>query len=720
MTTKPNRRMPLSADSLAKCDVDLEQDLRRRATMVMSHGVKSLDGLDIDHDTAACAIAVNGTVNTSVDVLPGTILFPNGEVVVVVATSLVGISIPAAETNSMVVRLQYGEVATGQVGTHPIYNEVMYPLISTKPLSDMVVVETVASYLAQPISVKGNSVVLGVCRYDTDELTVDNTRTTYGFNRPRCSVVDDEHRNQVGSATVTPQNPHGQQFSDFGVGAFTAVNVLVGGPSVVVAKPSAYSRLPGSVCVDNIPAGAFVVDVTGRVTGVAGARYAPLGSYPHTLLRITTAAGAEVAGWVPVGRNVVAIVDPVRFATAVPVVVTYTTVQAGALPGVISGSALEVLQPTEDEVLIADGGTLLTISEPRVVFSEAGVVPMAFDLWLGSDGKVFKRPDVLLCATRLDTLGAGIFVMSAQPRAPTKLRLAISQYQPDLTQIQVQVTGTNAAGATINEVVTFAGPLPAAAPSFTEVTAQRLFTTQVFATITQAQILSRLGDGPSTTLTVFAEHAPEVGAGNPLFLGTVHWTGAGITNQYVNGSSIALDRRPVVTGGQAPSAGIGAAIAGSLLQINNFGGSDLSIGQYATVVEEFSHPSYSDALGGPTLPNNSLSIPHGYQSRIIPLGTQFAVNRMRMIMVPLSTRGVFSGGDHLVKLEFLKANGTIATYTGTTSGSPWGPHIVRFTGPVPASLSAYAVRVTITAQDGAGSLPDVWGGFVLHINDGPA
>ncbi len=52
MTTKPNRRMPLSADSLAKCDVDLEQDLRRRATMVMSHGVKSLDGLDIDHDTA--------------------------------------------------------------------------------------------------------------------------------------------------------------------------------------------------------------------------------------------------------------------------------------------------------------------------------------------------------------------------------------------------------------------------------------------------------------------------------------------------------------------------------------------------------------------------------------------------------------------------------------------------------------------------------------------
>ena len=725
MTTKLNHRLPLSADSKARFDADLEKDLRQRATMTMSFGIRSDNGDDVDVDSAPCALSINPTNPDSVDVQAGTVMFKNGEIVEVKTGDILGLAINEAETDSVLVRLEYSESGQGTAALTVLGDSLLFPVVAVKPVRELVVVETVTSYLAQSPTVKNNSVVLGVCHYDTAELVVDNSRDTHDFNRPWCTVVDDQHRSQVGSAAVTPQNPHGQQFSDFGVGSFTAAEVLTGGPSMVVAKASSFGRVAGSLCVVNIPAGSFAIDTTGRITGVAGARYAVLGYYPQQLLRVALqSSAAEVAGWIPPGRNVIAIVDPFRFATAQAVTVSYTIVQAGALPAVVSGSSLEVLQPTENEVLVAGGGTMLDIQEPRVVFSDAGMVPTGFDLWLSADGKVFKRPDVLLCSTRLENLGAGVFLLSSQPISPTRLRVAISDYLSGTDEVKIQFTGRNAAGSVITEIVTFSGPLPNITPSYYEIAGQRKFTVNEFASVTQGQIVSRVGDGPSTSVTIFAEYAPENGeSANALFLGSVHWTGASVTNNYSFASHVALDRRPVVRGGRAARTPAVAATAAGLFSSLSFGGANLNVSKSAVITEDFSTPSYLDVFDGPVLPANSDSIPLGYRSRIIPLTSSYSASFLNMVLVPAGGRPstpLGNGGDVRVSLEFFRSTGVVTTVSGNVSTTnPYGPYRVSF-GASPGALSAYAVRVTISSQDGAPYLPDVWGGFVLAISDGPA
>lgn len=719
MTTKLNRRVPISANAHHEYQDGIETDLRRRARLFGSFGIVSNDAEDVDQENGACAVVVNASQPTSIDVLAGTVVFPNGEVVNVVTTDIQGVIINPTEVDAFVVRLEYGTVAAGPLSKHPVIPLTANPVIRVQTPREMLRIDTVTAYNALPASVKNGSVVLGICRYEAAELTTDNARDTYSFSRPWFSPVDTTHRSLVGSATPTPQNPHGQQISDFGVGRFTAFEALTGGPSTVLSKAVSYGRIAGTSCVDTIPANAFVVDTTGRVTGKAGARYAPLGAYPHRLISIFNAANQEVSGWIPEGRNVVAIVDPARFSAAVPVTVTYTTVQAGALPGVVTGSSIEVLQPTDNEVLSAGGGLLLDIPEPRVTFTDVGVIPMGFDLWLDNTGRVFKRPDVLYCNTRLDTLGAGPFAFTTQPEAPTRLRLAVTDYGPSFSSIQIQFTGVNAAGASITEIVTISGPLPSPVPATTEVTAQRVFTNNVFARITQGQVVARNGDGPSTTITVFAEYAPEDGeVANRLLLASVHWTGATVTNNYATGSHMALDRRPISRGGRATGMSPAMAMASSLLQVNSYPGFTLTVSQWATLAEDFSDPTYVDA-NGPVLPANSLSIPRGYRSRLIPLGTNFGPAVLRLVLLPLRS-AILGGADFSVQIDLHQTNGTVISRTGTTSpGALFPPYLVAFPSPVPAG-SCYAVRVTISPTSGAPFLPDQWAGWVLHLNDGPA
>lgn len=725
MTTKLNHRLPLSVDSKARFDADLERDLRLRASMVMTFGIRSDNGSDVDVNSAACALVVNPTDQNSVDVQAGFVMFKNGEVVEVKTGDIIGLAINEAETDSILVRLEYSESGQGALTSTVGGDAVLRPVIAVKPVRDLVVVETVTSYLDRSPAVKDNSVVLGVCHYELAELVIDNSRDTHSFNRPWCTVVDDQHRSQVGSATVTPQNPHGQQFSDFGVGTFTATEALTGGPSMVVAKASSFGRVAGELCIVNIPAGSFAIDTTGRITGVAGARYAVLGYYPQQLLRIVlTTGGQEVSGWIPPGRNVVAIVDPFRFATSQAVTVSYTLVQAGALPAVVSGSSLEVLQPTVNEVLVANGGTLLEIQEPRVIFSDAGMVPTGFDLWLSAEGKVFKRPDVLLCSTRLENLGAGTFLLSSQPISPTKLRVAISDYLPGTSEVKIQFTGRDKVGSIITEIITFTGPLPTVTPSYTEVAGQRKFTVNEFASITQGQVVSRVGDGPACAVTVFAEYAPENGESvNALFLGSVHWTGASITNNYAQAAHVALDRRPVVRGGRASKTSAVAATVAGMFSALSYGGGSLGVSKTAVIAEDFSEPSYVDVFDGPVLPANSDSIPRGYRSRVIPLTSTYSASFLNMVLVPAGGRPASplgAGGDVRVTLEYFRSSGVVTTVNGTISGTnPYGPYRVSF-GASPGALSAYAVRVTISSADGSPYLSDAWGGFVLAISDGPA
>lgn len=720
MELKLNHRLSQTADRLNAFQTGIEQELRRRLQLTGQYGILSGDGADVTGDTAACALRVNALDSTAFDVLAGTVVFLNGEYVDLTETSINARPVDPTITDGLIVRLQYGEELEGTPEANPYYNFAAQPKQRKKTPLEMLVVETVTSYNAQPASIKNLSVVLGALRYVDGQLTLDNGRDTYAYARPWFTPSDTQHRSQVGTGTRTSTNPHGTSANDLTSGSYTMAQALVGGPAGVLARPVSVGRVPGALCAETLAAGGFLTDVTGFITGCAGAFYAPLGFWPERLLSAKRTTGERVAAWAPTGRNVVAVFDPQNFATAQDLEVTYTKVDAGSLPIPLAGlTAFDVTDPTEDELLIAGGNLFSALTDKRVIFTDVGLIPMKFDVLVGSDGSAYKRPYCLYCNTKLNTLGASPQDFTVQPKAPSRLRIAISGYNPGLTEVRFLLTGTDEAGASLSEVVSFTGPLPAPAPSPLEVSAQRKFTAGIFAAVDQIQVQVRNGDGANTTVTVFAEGSPDRPATqDDLLLATLQWTGAEVTDTYATEADVALDRRLVTRGGGPKGLSpVQSAVNAPMLVETVLGYLPAGVTQWATIVEDFSNPRYveypndfDDVLTATRpyeLPGTSLGARFNYTSRLIPFAAAIpATGALLMRLLPrlLGPQRLTGIGVTLV----LYRTGAADTYIGTLGTNPNPPYQVLLSGPAPSG-SYYGARVTLTGD------AEALQGFLLHI-----
>lgn len=734
MQIRLNHRLPQTADRKVDFELGVEKELRRRLQLAGSYGIVSDVGTDVDVDDAACALVVNTEATGVINVLPGTVVFSNGEYVDVGATDITLVVIDASVADAQVVRLQYGEVEDGDQEGNPYSNYAAKPKTRKKTPREMLVVETVPVFNAQSAEVKALSVVLGVARYESGDLVVDNSRDTYTFSRPWFTPKDIQHRAAVGSGVVTPTNPHGTSANDLTTGSFTMWQVMAGPPAVVLSRPTSLGRVPGGLCSETIPAGAFLTDTTGRVTGRAGALYAQLGFWPERLTRACLSATptTEIAAWIPRGRNVVAVHDPLNFAVAANLDVYYTKVDAGSLPGSLLGAtSIEITQPNSNELLVAGGNLLTSLSEPKVMFTDVGLVPMSFDIYVDSSGKVYKRPDIIYCNTKLNTLGAVAVPVTIQPSRPSKLRVAISNYVPALTEVRFQIVGTNESGGPLTEQVVFNGPLPAPAVGTSEVAGQRKFTTNVFATVTQFQVLVRNGDGPNTTVTVFAEYAPERPEGaDDLLLASVLWSGAEISANYQNGANVVLDRRMVSRGG--PNRGLTPVgtflMTGDMLEgVAPSTPFNPTASNWATLVEDFGDPQWPyfprPVEDTPIdLPSDSVGARFLYESRMIPLAASVASpNSVFMRLLPRSIHDWPNLPQDLgVEVTFYKTSGAPVVYTANMASAvmqqPYPPH------QLPLSVSSgvaggtyYAAKVKMTSNTFGLPVNEITQGFVLQV-----
>lgn len=736
MDVKLNHRVHQSADRLTEFEAGVEDELRRRLQLVGPHGIVSVDGQDIDNDNAPCALSINAQDSNAIDVGSGTVVFENGEHVGVGASEISAVSIDVTITDGQVIRLEYGEVDDGAPEANPYFNFAAPPKKRKQTALEMLVIETTTAFSAQPADVVERSVVLGVVRVVDGILTVDNGRDTYSFSRPWFSPADTEHRSKVGTGVVTDTNPHGSTFNDFSVGNYTAWQALVGQPSCVLSRPVSFGRIPGLLCNETIPAGSFATDSTGFITGVAGALYAPLGFWPERLLGcFLSTGGTEIPAWTPRGRNVLAINDPVNFAAAANVDVYYTKVQAGSLPGSLTGlTSLDVGQPTSDEILVAGGNFFTTLTETNVTFSDVGLVPMKFDILVDDTGRAYKSPDVLYCNTKLDTLGATPQPFTVQPRAPSRLRVAISNYNAGYTEVSFVISGTGEDGSALSETVTFSGPGPTPQTSFTEVTAQRLFTANVFATTSQIQVTVRNGDGANTTVTVFAEQSPERPAiQDDLLLATVHWTGSEVSALYSNDANLALDRRLVTKGGgtKGLTGAVGAAMDTAMLVDSYLGSVPGGTAAWFTAVEDFNDPIYmlypqadTDTQGSTRpieLPANSLGARHGYNSRIMPTGSvsnlSGTFDTLWMRLIPRSMAGFPARFTSLTATVTLYADTGTFVLTGSLGTNPFPPYQMVLAGAGPGAPSVtYGAQVALTGAPPV-DLAEAFQGFILHFSD---
>jgi hypothetical protein len=734
MKVKLNHRLPQAVDRLTEFETGVEEELRRRLQLTGAYGIVSADGVDVDTSTAACALAINSTDSSAFDVAAGTVVFANGEFVEVSSTDLQAVPVNLSVTDGQVVRLEYGEVDDGPLEANPYFNFAALPKRRKKTPAEMLVVETVTTYNAQTAAVKALSVVLGVLRVTTGELEVDNGRDTYTWSRPWFSPTDTTHRSQVGTGLVGPTNPHGMSANDLSVGNFSMWQALVGPPACVIARPTGWGRFPGTICTETVLAGAFASDTTGFVTGKAGASYQPLGFWPDRLLSARRSSdGVNVSAWIPKGRNVIAVYDPVFAAVPQDLDLYYTRVDAGALPGSFSGlTAFDVTDPNSNEVLVAGGNFFATLNEKRVLFTDVGLIPMKFDIMVDGAGKVYKNPDIIYCNTTLDTLGSSPVSFTIQPRAPSRLRFAISNYNMAFTSIQFLMSGKDEAGGVISETVTFTGPasLPPGT-SFVEETFQRMFTENVYAEATQVQVIVRNGDGPNTTLTVFAEGSPErPGTQDDLLLATVQWTGSQVTAAYGSDPDTAIDRRLVTRGGGSRGLStVGGLLNQPMLVESALGYLPTLTTKWATIVEDFNdsmwmeYPNKYMTTVTPSqrpveLMGASLGARFGYLSRKIPFADTIAWaggadDAAWMRLVPKSQ---FSFPARMasfgVTVRLFRTAGADVVLTGTLGTNPYPPYQVNLSGgPIPAA-SYYAMNVEIADNV---DFSEAFQGFIFHI-----
>ena len=735
MEVKLNYRLPQTADRKSSFQIGIENELRRRLQLAGAFGIVSIDGLDIDNDSAACSISVNSSNSKAIDVTAGTVVFSIGEYVDVYPDSLTAIKVDSAITDGQVVRLEYGEVESGDIEANPYYNFAARPKFVKKTPLQMLVIETVTAYNAQTQDVLARSVVLGVIRYVSGVLTVDNGRDTYTFSRPWATIKDVEHRSFVGSGVSSPTNPHGTTPNDLSIGSYSMWQALAGPPSAVLARPVSVGRVPGTLCFETIPATAFLTDSTGRITGKANAKYAPLGFWPERLTRacLSSSPSTEVASWIPRGRNVIAVYDPVNFSVPVNIEINYTKVEAGALPGSLIGlTSFAVGQPNSNELLVAGGSMLTSLSDATVHFTDVGLIPMAFDILVGNDGKVYKRPDCIYCNTKLDTLGSSANAFTIQPRSPTRLRVAISNYVAGVTEVRFQISGLNESGANVTEQVVFTGPLPAPSSGFSESTAQRKFTANTFSAVNQFQVLVRNGDGPNTTVSVFAEYVPErPDSADDLLLSTVFWNGSEISATYANGANVVLDRRAISRGGanrgQTP---IGNFLTTGLMTEGLPPQEPFTGAGWVTLVEDFADPQwvfYPRTVDDPpsTLPSNSLGARLLYESRLMPFATEvISPSKLFLRLLPKSIHDwPNSAKDLTFFITLFSIDGSSVVYqTNMASigmGQPYPPYQPSLTV-VSGTLGGktyYAAKVS--AQPNTGGLPpqELFQGFVLQVRD---
>jgi hypothetical protein len=727
-----NHRLPQTADRLSEYEAGVEEELRRRLQLAGAYGIVSLDGKDINNDTAACALSVNPTDSNAFDVAAGTIVFANGEFVEVSSTDLQAKPVDTAVTDGQVVRLQYGEVDDGPLEANPYYNFAALPKRRKKTPTEMLVVETVTTYNAQTSTVKALSVVLGVLRFSTGALEVDNGRDTYTWSRPWSSPVDTTHRSYLGTGLVGPTNPHGMSANDLSVGSYSMWQALVGPPACVLARPTGWGRFPGTTCAETVLAGSFATDTTGFITGLAGAYYQPLGFWPDRLLSARrTSDGLNVAAWIPKGRNVLAVYDPTLVAVPQDLNIYYTRVDAGALPGSFAGlSAFDVKNPNENEILVAGGNFFSTLNETRVLLTDVGLIPMKFDIMVDGAGKVYKSPDVIYCNTALDTLGAAPVPFTIQPRAPSRLRFAVSNYNQAFVSLQFLVSGKDEAGGVITETVTFTGPAPyPVGTSFDEEVFQRMFTQNIYAEVTQVQVIVRNGDGPNTTLSVFAEGSPErPGTQDDLLLATVQWTGSQVTAAYGSDPDTALDRRLVTRGGGTKGLStIGGALNQPMVVDSVLGYLPAGSTRWATIVEDFNDSmwmEFPNKYQTTVTPNQrpvelqgaSLGARYGYLSRKIPFAQGIASGGAEALWLRMMPKSQFSFPARMsgfgVTIRLHRTVGADVVLTGTLGTNPYPPYQVNLSGgPVP-SATYYAMSVEVA---GNVDFSEAFQGFIFHF-----
>jgi hypothetical protein len=503
------------------------------------------------------------------------------------------------------------------------------------------------------------------------QVSVDLTRNNLTENRPWFSPVDIAHRAWVGTGSTNV--PHNLGLNDLSQGDLTLYDQLLN-YGMIVGRDQDVPGVPGGLCFETITPTRVKTDLNGSVTGTVSQLYVQLTRFPVRLVgcySLDDPTNEILVDLMP--RSNILLLSQSDTIPVNGARLQYTTVEAGEpLTDSLVNDELHVRQPnTAYELLVAGGRGYDEIqpkfidqfnnSRARISLSGAPSVPKLYRVLVDSDGSLVQAPQHLLCATKLDDLGASVFTFESSMLGNARLRVALQNVDLNAaTVVQLRLTGTDTTGNTVTEDVTFdfTNYSEPVVGNCVEDSRNFIVTNTVFATATTIQVINRVSDGPNTAVSIYADLDPmQTGAlRDACPLAEAMWDGGRICR--------IQDIRPISSRLGVPSNTTTVELATQTLLANMTAtsstgtvellGDDLRDPHWFRLDDPLRFLKYSDGLRSTSLPLQPLSESGGLgltQDRYVSRAVRLVPGSSRSVHVALFGRDaqhfILNGADGL-------------------------------------------------------------------------
>lgn len=372
-------------------------------------------------------------------------------------------------------------------------------------------------------------------------LNVDLSQSVYSYNRPWFSIMDIQHRSYVGSGAVTTRNPHGTSTNDLTVAGNVGLFQGLSDTGIIVSRDYQINKMTGALrCSESIPLNRILTDTNGSVTansvyGGVGAQYVNLLGFPTRLgsVYVTGTPAYSVAAEVMPGTNILVLATEENITS--PLTAEYTESPALMPPTSTPSNQVTFSQPSAGEVIVAEGLTSSVIPNPTISMEGQGPFPRRYRIYQQGTGAFITFPQTLIPATLLDAIGTSLYTPPVSLAYPSRIVMGLTKANPDpAMQVQVEIFGVDSNGDQITEnllLSTATGWVDEVIPSTNYNSPNQLIsTTQIFASVTNIQVVSRINDGPQSTIQIWGDTEPGTASQVNDFVAVcdVMWNGQGI------------------------------------------------------------------------------------------------------------------------------------------------------------------------------------------------
>jgi len=380
-------------------------------------------------------VSVNAANTQTLDITKGYAVTPNYQVIILDA-NLTSVPLPSVIANTVyIVCIEYKLVASAETRLNRFGTsvEVRNERPSTTPyggadstLSQAVTVVTLTDYSNASLFTPdrlANLVVIAVVSVLENattgnlSLAIDQTQTTFLFNRPWFSFRDEAHRSYLGSGVFTENNPHALSIQDLSSSGFTLYQQLSSKGGVYSKDFSSYGY-PGTFCTELISLSRIEIDKTGEIT--QDAELSQLGGrYYVKLAKVPTRMGSLYFSgtpwkpvpyyWKPGTRYLILapLEKPLNYGSSL--VVEYFAVSALMPPAEDLNQGVQsftVTQPASGVDFIVTGGQSLDAltSDTLNLSALLGPIKKAYNVLCTTNGTLVTSPQNLVPVLKVTDL----------------------------------------------------------------------------------------------------------------------------------------------------------------------------------------------------------------------------------------------------------------------------------------------------------------------------